>query len=126
VITFTPVAHAQQAQPAAPGPLPSSTVPRSVPFNGQLATPKGAARTGSVMLTFGLYTDQTDGTPIWTEQHVVALDADGRYAVILGRTSADGLPAEAFAAGTPRWLGVHVLADFESGSGTIPVLVTLK
>jgi hypothetical protein len=65
------------------------------------------------MLTFGLYADQKDGTPVWTEQQLVTLDADGRYSVILGSTSAEGLPAGAFAAGTPRWLGVQVEGDKE-------------
>jgi hypothetical protein len=115
IATSSGVVRAQsQAPSVAPATTPpTSSVPRSVPFNGQLVTPKGEARTGSALLTFGLYTDQKDGTPIWTEQQLVALDNDGRYSVILGSTSADGLPADAFAAGTPRWLGVQVEGDQE-------------
>src|SRR6185436_17256894 len=93
-IATSSVAHAQSAAPAgAPATTPpTSTVPRSVPFNGQVLTAKGEARTGSVLLTFGLYPDQKDGTPIWTEQQLVTLDTDGRYGVILGSANAGGLP----------------------------------
>jgi hypothetical protein len=107
------VAHAQSSAPSgAPATQQTSTIPRSVPFNGQIGTPSGDPRT-AVMLTFGLYTDQSGGTPIWTEQHSVALDADGRYSVVLGSTREEGLPAEAFSAGTPRWLGVQVDGEAE-------------
>jgi hypothetical protein len=92
-------------------PVNASTIPRSVPFSGQALTPKGEAHTGSVLLTFGLYTDQTGGTPMWIEQQQVALDQDGRYSVVLG--SQDGLPAEAFNTGAPRWLGVQVDGEKE-------------
>jgi len=101
-----------RAQSAAPV-TASTTVPRSVPFTGQVVTPKGEARTGTVALTFALYTDQQDGVPIWTEQQQVTLDNEGRYSLVLGSVSADGLPADAFAAGTPRWLGVQVEAEKE-------------
>jgi hypothetical protein len=111
ILAMSSIARAQTLAPTTTP--PPSTVPRSVPFTGQVATPEGDARTGSVMLTFGLYADQKDGTPIWTEQHLIALGNDGRYSVILGSTSVDGLPADAFAAGTPRWLGVQVEGDAE-------------
>jgi hypothetical protein len=90
----------------------TSTVPRSMPFNGQVLTAEGDARTGAVLLTFGLYTDQQGGTPIWTEQQLVTLDKGGRYSVILGNTG-DGLPADAFAAGIPKWFGVQVEGNHE-------------
>jgi hypothetical protein len=112
-IATSSVARAQNQAPAGAPVTATSTVPRSVSFNGQVLTPKGNARTGTALLTFALYTDQKDGTPIWTEQQSVTFDNDGRYSVVLGGTSADGLPAEAFAAGTPRWLGVQVEGDPE-------------
>jgi hypothetical protein len=113
-ITLNVVPHAQQtAQPGGHNPTPSSTVPRSVPFNGQLTAPKGDARMARVMLTFGLYTDQQGGTPLWTEQQLVTLDADGRYSVILGGMSTDGLPGDAFATAAPKWLGVQVEGEKE-------------
>jgi hypothetical protein len=114
-IATTSVVRAQSQAPAGTPATtpPTSAVPRSVPFNGQMLTAKGEARTGSALLTFGLYTDQKDGTPIWTEQQLVTFDGDGRYSVILGSVSAAGLPADAFAAGTPRWLGVQAEGDQE-------------
>jgi hypothetical protein len=109
------LAGAQNAA-ARPAPAPTdpvSTVPRSVPFTGQVVTAVGEARTGTVLVTFGLYTDQTGGAPIWTEQQLVTLDRDGRYAAILGAASKEGLPAEAFAAGTPKWLGIQIEGEAE-------------
>src|SRR5262249_17799801 len=103
--------HAQSPAPDHPATTPQGKVPRLVPFNGQVVKAKGEARTGPVLLTFGLYEDEKGGTPLWTEQQTVALDREGRYSVIIGSVNADGLPGEAFAAGTPRWLGVQVESD---------------
>jgi hypothetical protein len=108
------VARAQSSDQSTAPPVTAATpVPRSVPFNGQVLKASGEAHTGAVALTFALYTDQTGGTPLWTEQQQVTLDSAGRYAVILGSASADGLPADAFAAGTPRWLGVQTDGEKE-------------
>jgi hypothetical protein len=114
--TFAQTAAPQAGEAAKPAPTttpPTSTVPRSMPINGQALTVKGEPRTGGALVTFSLYTDQNDSTPIWTEQQTVTLDPDGRYFAILGSASVEGLPADAFSAGTPRWLGVKVEADPE-------------
>jgi hypothetical protein len=92
---------------------PQSTVPRTVPFNGQVLTAAGEPRTGAVLLTFGLYPDGSGGTPIWIERQLVTLDKDGRYLVLLGGATPDGLPLDAFAAATARWLGVQVEGEPE-------------
>ena len=108
-------AHAQNTAPvgsASPVP-PSTAVPRVVPFSGQALTSNGEPRTGAALATFSLYANQNDDAALWSEQQLVTLDASGRYGVVLGSATLDGLPAEAFAAGAPRWLGVRIESDPE-------------
>src|SRR5450631_1910185 len=87
----------------------STSAPTLVRLDGQLKTPTGDARTGSVTLAVSLYAGKDDATPVWVEQQVVTLDAAGRYTVFAGATLPDGVPA-AFLSGPTagRWLGVGV------------------
>ncbi|HUS19678.1 MAG TPA: hypothetical protein VMZ25_08505 [Terriglobales bacterium] len=86
-------------------------VPRLVKFGGGLKDITGAARTGTVALTFSLYREATGGAPLWQETQNLQLDAQGRYNVMLG--AGLPLPAEIFTTNEARWLGVQVLADSE-------------
>ena len=95
-IAATPIPA--QAQNAASG------VPRLMQVPGQVLTPAGDARTGNVLLTFAIYQDQTGGTPLWTEQQVVTLGAGGRYSVLLGSATAEGL------SGRPVFIAVQLAA----------------
>jgi hypothetical protein len=54
-----------------------------------------------------VYRDQTGGAPLWQEIQNVAVDAEGRYSVLLGATKNDGMPLDLFTSGEPRWLGVQ-------------------
>jgi hypothetical protein len=74
-------------------------VPPVIRFGGTLA-----AATGSVTVTFAVYADQVGGEALWEERQTVTTDETGRYAVLLGGTTA--FPADLFARGEPRWLGV--------------------
>jgi hypothetical protein len=91
------------AQSSAQGDLAAGGkgVPPVVRFSGTLAVPPGR-----VAVTFALYTDQTGGEPLWVETQPVSVDAGGRYAVVLGTTTA--LSSELFASGEARWLDVTV------------------
>src|SRR5436853_1819312 len=91
----------------------AGSVPRVISFNGQVLATSGTPRTGNVLLTFGLYEDQTGGSPLWTEQQAVTLDAQGRYAVVLGSLTQGGLPSDIFDSGRARWMGVTVDASPE-------------
>ena len=106
------VVHAQSPATGAPTASQVWTTPTLVPrlmqFDGQLPPPTGQPRTGAVLLSFGLYADQTGGPPLWTESHAVRPDAEGRYSVILGSLTAGGIPADLFVANAPQWLGVDV------------------
>jgi hypothetical protein len=61
---------------------------------------------------FSIYSEQTGGVPLWQETQNVQF-AQGRYAVFLGESTSAGIPAELFASGQPRWLGVKPLLPGE-------------
>lgn len=77
-------------------------VPRVVKYSGVI--PRA---TGTVGITFALYNEQVGGAPIWVETQNVTLDQQGRYAVLLGAKSEEGLPISAFVSGEARWLGIE-------------------
>lgn len=114
LLTAVPARAQNPAAAGSASPVPrSSAVPRAVPFSGQALTANGEARTGTALAVFSLYANQNDDAPLWSEHHVVTLDESGRYSVVLGSFTQDGLPADAFAAGAPRWLGVRIDDDPE-------------
>src|SRR4030095_11568571 len=82
-------------------------IPRLVKFNGVLRDAVGQPRTGTLGMTFAVYTDATGGQRLWQETQNIQVDEQGHYEAILGASS-DGVPAELFASGDPRWLGVQV------------------
>ncbi len=86
----------------------AQTPPPLVRFAGAVPASAGAVPGGPATLTFAVYADQQGGTPLWTETQTVTLDAEGRYAVVLGATQPAGLPVELFTSGEARWLGVTV------------------
>ena len=91
----------------------SPAVPLMVNFSGSLSDESGKALTGIVGLTFSLYRDQQGGAPLWLETQNVQPDRNGRYSVILGSTTSNGLPTNVFASGEARWLGVQVQGSQE-------------
>jgi hypothetical protein len=97
---------------SAASPLQAQGPPPLVPVAGALVDATGTPRTGVVALTFTLYEEPIGGTPLWTEQQQVTLNADGRYSVALGATTS-GLPVDMFRSGTARWLGVRLAGEPE-------------
>jgi hypothetical protein len=67
----------------------------------------GKLQSGALNLTFSLYEEQNEGSPLWVETQKVELDEQGHYTVLLGSTSPQGLPLDLFASGKARWLGVQ-------------------
>jgi hypothetical protein len=66
------------------------------------------ARPASVeTVTVGVFAQEEGGTPLWQETQTVALDADGRYTLLLGATHPDGIPAAVFASGDAQWVATH-------------------
>jgi hypothetical protein len=102
------VASAQQSQSA----NAITVVPRLVHFAGSFHPPANQPA-GPVGGTFAIYSEQEGGTPLWTEDQNVELDANGSYTVMLGATKNAGVPSELFAAGEARWLQVKFYAPGE-------------
>ena len=100
---------AQQSSPAGS----AGPVPPLVNFSGELTPAAGGPATGMVGITFLLYKDSQGGAPLWMETQNVQPDKNGHYSVMLGSTSSHGLPADIFAAGQARWLGVQAEGQSE-------------
>ncbi len=90
-----------------------ATVPRLVKFSGTLPDAGGSVLGGAVGVTFALYEEERGGIPLWTETQNVQADDKGRYTAMLGSTRNDGIPAEVFASGQGRWLGVQPQGEAE-------------
>jgi hypothetical protein len=86
-----------------------SGVPRVVKFSGVLRDATGLLLNGTQSVSFAVYADATGGTSLWEEIQNVQF-ANGRYTVLLGVTTTEGMPPELFAADESRWLGVRSLA----------------
>ena len=101
LLCFVTVASAQQTQSTAA----MTAVPRLVRFAGSFQPPVKQPA-GLAGATFAIFNEQEGGTPLWTEDQNVELDAAGNYNVLLGSTKNGGMPAELFGANEPRWLQV--------------------
>jgi hypothetical protein len=97
----------------------SSAVLNVVRWAGSM--PEAAGRT--VEIRFSLYQDQGGGLALWNETQAVKVGADGRYSVLLGATTAEGLPSGLFQAGVARWIEARPVAapsTEASGAGAPP------
>jgi hypothetical protein len=91
----------------------TSLVPPLVNFSAVLTDVNGKPLTGVVGVTFSLYKDQQNGSPLWMETQNVQADSHGRYSVMLGASRSTGLPADIFAAGEAHWLSVQAQGQAE-------------
>ncbi|MGB7555053.1 MAG: tail fiber domain-containing protein [Candidatus Korobacteraceae bacterium] len=93
----------------------TTSVPNLIRYSGTLKDSQGAALSSSaaVGVTFSLYKQQEGGAPVWMETQNVTADANGQYNVILGSTTATGLPDDLFSQQEQRWLGVQVQGQAE-------------
>jgi hypothetical protein len=106
-LSIVPASFAQTSTQTA------SALPRLVRFGGIVKDGNANPLTGVVGLTFGLYSEQTGGAPLWLETQNVTPDGNGHYVVLLGSTKPDGLPAEIFTSEQARWVGVQVTGQAE-------------
>jgi len=98
-------AHGAHAQVAQSNPSASSaSVPRVINITGVFQPVDGQPLRPLETVTLAIYTDATGGAPLWQETQNVVIDAKGRYAVLLGAASPNGIPAAVLAAGA-QWLG---------------------
>jgi len=85
-------------------PTGQTVVPALMRYSG--AAPNRAGDT--VEAVFRIYPAAEGGEAIWSETQRVTIGADGKYSILLGGASRDGLPAQVFAAGESRWIGVSI------------------
>jgi hypothetical protein len=83
--------------------------PRFLKFSGVLKNAVSTPLLGVTAIKFVIYGESTGGTPLWQETQNTEIDSSGRYEVLLGSTSSEGVPAELFATTEPRWLSVQAL-----------------
>jgi hypothetical protein len=83
-------------------------VPRRVNFAGKAVDVQGKAIAGIAGVTFAIYKDQYEGSPLWLETQNIQGDTRGNYTVQLGATQPEGLPLNLFSSGDARWLGVTI------------------
>ena len=97
------------AQCTADAPACTQIVPHLVKLNGTLKEVAVGARTGALSVRFSIYGDSASATPLWQEVQNTPVDQQGHYEVMLGATASQGIPADLFTAGEPRWLGVQAI-----------------
>lgn len=85
-----------------------TVVPALVNFSGVVRDLDGKPLTEIVGVTFSLYKDSEAGGPLWMETQNIQPDKTGKYSVMLGSTTSEGLPTELFSSGEARWLGIRV------------------
>ncbi len=93
----------------------STAVPNLIRYSGTLKDAQGTASLSSTTagVTFSIYKQQDGGAPVWMETQNVTIDAAGNYSVLLGSTTAAGLPGDLFSQQEQRWLGVQVQGQAE-------------
>jgi hypothetical protein len=94
---------------------PTTSVPNLIRYSGTLKDAQGAAPSSSTALgvTFSIYKQQDGGAAVWMETQNVTPDSNGQYSVILGSTTATGLPDDLFSQQEQRWLGVQIQGQAE-------------
>jgi hypothetical protein len=93
----------------------TTAVPNLIRYSGTLKDAQGTASVPSTTIgvTFSIYKQQDGGAAVWMETQNVTPDAGGQYSVILGSTTATGLPDNLFSQQEQRWLGVQVQGQDE-------------
>jgi hypothetical protein len=90
------------------------TTPRVLKFNASLASDFASRfEPGVVALTFSIYKERDDETPLWIGTQNVTIDENGRFTVLLGEDDKDGVPLELFTSGDARWLGIQRVPERE-------------
>ena len=83
-------------------------VPEGLPQQGRLLDSNDQPITGKVDMTFNLYHQATGGTPVWTQEQTVSVDA-GYYAIVLGDPADTGVqPITTDELAGPTWIGITI------------------
>ncbi|HET6956823.1 MAG TPA: hypothetical protein VFI56_09585, partial [Vicinamibacterales bacterium] len=106
-------AGGMRAQQAALAPTALAPVPRVMWFSGSFTPADGLPIAPVETVTLAVYLQEVGGSPLWEETQNIVVSSNGRYNVLLGSASAEGLPLDLFATGEPRWLGVRFIRQGE-------------
>ncbi len=91
-----------------------TSVPNLIRFGGILKDTQGAPLSSATTgVTFSIYRQQDGGAALWMETQNVTTDNAGNYSVLLGNTTATGLPSDLFSQQEERWLGVQAQGQAE-------------
>ena len=82
------------------------TVPREMWISNVFRPANGLPPDPVESVTLAIYAEENGGAPLWQETQNVTLGPGGRYTVLLGASSPEGLPLELFTAAEKRWLGI--------------------
>jgi hypothetical protein len=93
--------------------MSTTAVPNLIRYGGTLKDAADAPITRTTGVTFAIYKRQDGDAPVWMETQNVTPDANGQYGVLLGSTTATGLPNDLFSQEEQRWLGVQVQGQSE-------------
>jgi hypothetical protein len=105
LLAFLLATYSAEAQIASGAPL---TIPHVIQFSGEIKNVNGSPRVGVVGVAFSLYGDSKSTVPLWQEVQNVTVNDQGSYTVLLGSTTANGLPVDLFSNNEAHWLGVRV------------------
>lgn len=92
----------------------SPSADRVIRMSGVVPVAAGASSGAPTAVEFSIFDQESGGVLLWQETQVLPLDGQGGYSVLLGATSADGLPADLFAGGAARWLRVRRSGDADA------------
>jgi hypothetical protein len=86
-----------------------------VRWTGTLPTVAGR----TIDVSFALYQESAGGLALWSETQPVKVGTDGRYTVLLGASSAEGLPPALFQTGEAQWIEARpiIAQQIASSSG---------
>jgi hypothetical protein len=104
-VLFSQESQSQSTAASNSGTSAPAPMPRLVHFGG---TVPDATAGELVTLKFALYEAQTGGDAVWQESQQVTLGESGKYSVLLGSATENGLPQGMFSAAQAKWLGVTV------------------
>jgi hypothetical protein len=109
----------------------SEPVPRLIKYSGSTPVsekrPNSGSNTNLLKATFSIYASEDGAAPLWVETQNVTLDATGHYNVLLGASTARGIPQDVFSSGEARWLGVQFEGQAEqSRTALVSVPYALK
>lgn len=95
---------AQAVTPVTATETAAAPMPRLVRYSGSAEATPGQTLT----LKFSLYANQTGGDAVWSESQQVTPGESGKYSVLLGAATENGLPQKMFSSAQAKWLGVTV------------------